>query len=153
MNAIHQSILILAIGGFAAAGTWWIKGPPTRLLVCDPAALKPGEICMTDVPRDRDIVWIDARSRKDWEQDGLPGSLLWNEDGNEDMLAMEAEVAMKVMMTPYVVVYCYDGQCHTSHNIAARVRKLSDRAEVRVLYGGWRALAEAGLTRSPSRTP
>lgn len=153
VNSITQSLLILAIGGMAAGGTWWIKGPPTRMLVCDRTTLKPGEICVQDIPRDRDIVWIDARSRADWQRDGLPASLLWNEDAQEDALAMEAAVAMKVMTRNYIVVYCYDGQCNTSHNIASKVRKLNDRAEVWALYGGWRALSEAGLIRHPNQTP
>ena len=83
----------------------------------------------------------------------MPGSVLWNLDPGEDMHAMEAEVAMKVAVTPTVVVYCGDENCGTSQQIARRIRDLGMGADVHVLHGGWRTLQRAGLIPSPTRTP
>lgn len=153
MNAIGQMAALAAIAGAAAFGTWLVKGPPQRSIACDPKALKADEICLQTIPKNIDIVWVDARPRKDWKQNGLPGSLLWNLDSHEDMQAFEAEVAMKVALHPYAIVYCGDEQCGTSRQIAERIRKLGLGTEVRVLHGGWRALNEAGLIPHPTRTP
>jgi rhodanese-related sulfurtransferase len=144
MNALGQLAAIGFISLAAAGGTFWIKGPPSRAFACDTASLKPHEICLEQVPSDASIVWVDARSRKDWEKNGLPASVLWNLDPAEDMQAFEAEIAMKIMETPRVIVYCGDENCGLSHQVAERIRGLQLGADVSVLKGGWRALKDAG---------
>ncbi len=150
MKTFGQLALIAAIALAAAGGTWLLKGPPERLLRCDPATLKPDEVCLESLPAGSDFVWVDARSRKDWERNGMPGSVLWNLDPTEDMQAFEAQIAMKVAMNPHVIVYCGDENCGVSRQIAERIRALDLGAEVFVLRGGWRALSEAGRVRGSS---
>ena len=95
MNAIVQLAAVIAMAAAGAGGTFLIKGAPLRALVCDPATLKEGEICLQQVTEP--VVWIDARPRKDWEANGLPGSILWNLDASEDAQAFEAEAMMKLI--------------------------------------------------------
>jgi rhodanese-related sulfurtransferase len=151
MNAILQ-VTLIAVASFAAAGaTWLAKGPPNRAFVCDPAMLKPGEICLQQVADQSGILWVDARSRKDWEASGVPGSILWNLDGTEDMQAFEAEAALKIAEgAARVIVYCGDENCGVSSQVAERIRKLDLGPEVQVLRGGWRALREAGRVKGSS---
>lgn len=144
MNALGQLAAILGISLAAAGGTYWIKGPPGRTFACDPATLKPGEVCLEQISPDAKVLWVDARLRKDWVKNGLPGSVLWNLDPAEDMQAFEADAAMRIMETPRVIVYCGDENCGLSHQIADKIRGLQIGAEVSVLRGGWRALSEAG---------
>ncbi len=144
MNAVGQLATIAIISLAASAGTFWIKGPPARSFVCDPATLKPDEVCLQQIGGSEKILWVDARLRKDWEKSGLPGSVLWNLDPAEDMQAFEADAAMRIMETPRVIVYCGDENCGLSHQIAERIRSLQLGAEVSVLRGGWRALKDAG---------
>ena len=144
MNAFVQLAAIVGISLAAAGGTYWIKGPPARTLSCDPATLKPGEVCLQQISPDAKVLWVDARLRKDWEKNGLPGSVLWNLDPGEDMQVFEADVAMRIMETPQVIVYCGDENCGLSHQIADKIRGLQLGADVSVLRGGWRALNEAG---------
>lgn len=144
MNALAQFVAIGAISLTAAGATYLIKGPPQRFFVCDPASLKPGEICLAQAPTGIAILWVDGRSRAQWQKDGLPGSVLWNLDPTEDMQAFETMIAMRVLETPRVVVYCGDENCGLSHEIAKRIIALDLGAEVSVLKGGWRALNEAG---------
>lgn len=148
-----QAAALMAIACSAAIGTRLVQGPPQRMLACDPTKLKADEICLQSIPKHIEVVWIDARSRRDWQRDGMPGSLLWNLDPDEDMQAFEAEVAMQVAQHPYAVVYCGDEQCGTSRQIADRIRRLGLDAEIRVLHGGWRALHQAGLIRPTTRRP
>lgn len=150
MNLIAQLAAISSMAFAAAGGTYWLKGPPVRTFACDPATLKPDEVCLDQIPSDGQILWVDARLRKDWEQSGLSGSLLWNLDPTEDMQAFEAETAMRIMETPRVIVYCGDENCGLSHQIAERIRGLQLGAEVSVLRGGWRALNEAGRIKGSS---
>lgn len=153
MNALAQLAIITAIALAAAGGTFLIKGPPQRALRCDPATIKPDEVCLQQIPADAPVVWVDARSRADWQKNGLPGSLLWNLDPAEDAAAFEAEVAMKIAEVPRAVVYCGDENCGVSRQVAARIREIGLEADVSVLHGGWRALSEAGRVTSSSRNP
>jgi rhodanese-related sulfurtransferase len=153
MKAIPQ-LMTVAVLSFAAAGaTYLIKGPPGRMLVCDPSILKSDEICLEAVPADANVVWVDARRRSDWEKSGVPGSVLWNLDPSEDMQAFEADVAMKIAETPRVIVYCGDENCGVSRQVAERIRALDLGAEISVLHGGWRALSEAGRVKGSSPKP
>lgn len=147
MNPLGQLASITGIALAAAGGTYLVKGPPERLLRCDPASLKPDELCLGSIPAGAEVVWVDARPRTDWEKNGVPDSILWNLDPAEDMQAFEAETVMNVAMTPRVIVYCGDESCGVSRQIAQRIRALDLGAEVFVLYGGWRALNEAGRVR------
>ncbi|MEO5916149.1 MAG: rhodanese-like domain-containing protein [Luteolibacter sp.] len=150
MNSIGQLAAIGFISLTAAGGTFWLKGPPARTVICDPATLKPDEICLQQISPDQKILWVDARHRKDWEKNGLPGSVLWNLDSEEDMQAFEADIATRIMETPRVIVYCGDENCGLSRQVAERIRSLQLGAEVSVLHGGWRALSEAGRTKDSS---
>jgi len=148
-KTLLQTSAILGLSVMAALISAWTVGKPAAE-TCDPSALQPGEICLQDVPTDKPVVWIDARSRSDWQQNGLPGSILWNLDAAEDVNAMENEAVMKIFTTPYVVVYCNDKGCGTSSKIANRIREMKDlQAEVHVLHGGWKTLQAAG--RVPAR--
>jgi rhodanese-related sulfurtransferase len=148
MSAFRQLAAITAIALMAAGATWLVKGPPARELRCDPASLKPDEVCLQQIPESAQVVWVDARSRADWKKNGIPGSVLWNLDPAEDMRAFEAEVALRVAETPRVIVYCGDEACGVSRQVAERIRSLGLGAEVSVLHGGWRALSEARRVRN-----
>lgn len=147
MNAVGQLLAIGVISAAAAGGTFLVKGPPLRTVQCDPATLKPDEVCLQEIGPDEPVLWVDARHRKDWEANGLPGSALWNLDEDEDMQAFEADIAMRLMETPRVIVYCSDENCGLSRQVADRIRSLGLASEVSVLHGGWRALAEAGRVK------
>lgn len=151
MNAIGQLVAIGCISMAAAFGTFLLKGPPQRLFMCDPATLKSGEVCLQQIPAETNILWVDARLRKDWEKTGVPGSILWNLDPAEDMQAFEAEAAMRIMESPRVIVYCGDENCGISHQVADRIKGLQLNAEVSVLRGGWRALKDAKRVKDSNR--
>lgn len=153
MNSLGQLATIATLALAAAGGTWLLKGPPERLLRCEPATLKPDEVCLESIPPGTEVVWVDARPRRDWEETGVPGSLLWNLDPAEDMQTFEAETAVKVATNPRVIVYCSDENCGVSRQIAERIRALGLGAEVSVLHGGWRALSEAGRVKGSNPKP
>lgn len=153
MKTLVQLAILTAVALTAAGATYLIKGPPQRVLLCDPAALKPDEVCLEQISADEPVVWVDARSRAEWQKNGLPGSVLWNLDPAEDAAAFEAEIAMKIVETPRAIVYCSDENCGVSRQVAERIRGLGMGAEVSVLHGGWRALSEAGRIGGSARNP
>ena len=150
MNFASQIAVIAAAALAAAAGTYLAKGPPVRQLFCDTATLKPDEICLQQIPAGTAVLWVDARPRAEWRKNGVEGSLLWNLDPAEDMLAFEAEAAARIVETPRVIVYCGDENCGISRQVADRIRRMDLGAQVSVLRGGWRALSEAGRVRNSS---
>jgi rhodanese-related sulfurtransferase len=139
-----QLAALVLLSGVGAGVTYLIKGPPARSFICDRATLKSDEVCLDQVPNDSSVLWVDARSRSQWEANGMPGSVLWNLDTTEDMQAFEAEIVPKVMEKPRVVVYCGSENCGLSREVANRIRALDLGAEVSVLRGGWQALSDAG---------
>lgn len=155
MNALVQTGVIVGLSLAAAAVTGWIRGAPIREVVCDPATLKPDEVCLSTVMDDwkGEVFWLDARSRKQWETDGVKGSLLWNLDPDEDMNVFAADLAPHLIEDPRVVIYCGDESCGTSRQVADRVRELGLGGRIHLLYGGWRALEGSELLRGSSGKP
>lgn len=149
MNVVGQLAVIAAISFSASALTWRVVGPPQRDIPCDPASLKPHEICLAQVMEkwQGKVLWIDARSRTDWEANGIPGSILWNLDPKEDFQLFEAEAMQRLVEGPVVVVYCNEGNCGTSLQVVERVLKLEVTREVYALHGGSGALRSAGMLR------
>jgi rhodanese-related sulfurtransferase len=146
MKSFGQLLGVVGVSLLAAGATFWIKGAPMRAFLCDPAGLREGEICLQQIVDFQKILWVDARLRKDWEKNGVPGSALWSLDPSEtqNMQAFEADIAMRIMDHPRVVVYCGDENCGLSRQVADKILALDLGAEVSVLRGGWRALNEAG---------
>lgn len=144
MKTFKQMIWILGLSCMFALLTLWIKGKPVRSHQCVPELLKADEICLDQALSAGAWVWVDARPRVDWVKSGVPGSILWNLDPTEDEKAFEAEAAMRILITPNVIVYCGDESCGVSRQVADRIRALGLGAKVLVLQGGWRALDQAG---------
>jgi rhodanese-related sulfurtransferase len=81
------------------------------------------------------ILWIDARSEKEFQADHIPGALWLNEtdfesgiDGLLDRWSPETAL----------VVYCSSKTCNASQHLASRLKQ-SGFSVVYVLEGGWEA--------------
>lgn len=144
MNALAQFTAVAGLSLAAAGATWLAKGRPAfpepKVTVCDKALIKDDEICPADVPED--VLWIDARPRPEWMENGLEGSVLWNLDPKEDARVFEAQAATRIFESgaSLVVVYCGTEACGTSRIIADRIKSLNLGPTVKILFGGWDAL-------------
>ena len=154
MNTLVRMAGILALALAGAGVTYLVRGAPDRSVPCDPATLKPDEVCLARVVGEwqGEVLWVDARSRAEWQRKAVAGSLLWNIDPQEDMQAFEAEGAMQMIDGRRVVVYCSNENCGVSRQVADRIRALQLGNEVFVLHGGWRALEAAGTKGPPTRS-
>lgn len=83
-----------------------------------------------------DALWLDARSRTDFEAAHVPGAIFLNEDEWEAQLpaVMERWDGRQAMM-----VYCGGESCHASDAVARRLRRELGEVKVLVLSGGWPA--------------
>lgn len=100
-------------------------------------ALLKGEIRLADALSASDsILWVDARSSKDYEAGRIPRAILLNEDQWDGLLP-----AFLSAWQPgkRVVVYCSSQKCHASQEVAERLRAEVGMSDVYVLKGGWEA--------------
>ncbi len=155
MNAAAQLAVLVAVSVSASGICYRIVGPPDRKVACDPATLKPHEICLEDVMSrwQGKVLWVDARPRKEWMADGVPGSILWNVDPAEDALKFEADAMEHFADSPTVIVYCGEGNCGLSLQVVEKILKLGVVSEVHALRGGVGTLREAGLLKGSSSAP
>lgn len=140
MNTLVQFAAVGAISLAGAGGSWLLRQPPAPrpAFTCDPAKIHDDEICLADVKGN--FLWVDARSRSEWKENGLKGSILWNMDPKEDANLFEAEAAPHIAAADLVVVYCGSEKCGTSREIAGRIRRMELGPPVKVLHGGWDAI-------------
>ena len=140
MNALAQFGVIAGLSFAAAGGSWLLKGPPGEKTAfpCDRDKIRQDEICLADVTGN--VLWVDGRSRAEWQENGLKGSILWNMDPKEDANLFEAEAAPHIAAAELVVVYCGSEKCGTSREVADRIRRMELGPPVKALHGGWDAI-------------
>jgi rhodanese-related sulfurtransferase len=81
-------------------------------------------------------LWIDARPQADFDAAHVPGALPLNEDAWDTLLPAVLDAWESGRP---VVVYCSSGGCHTSREVARRLRDEVRLPDVFVLQGGWEA--------------
>lgn len=149
-KALLQAVAIVALSSAAAGLTWHFQGGPDRSVACAAELLKEGEICLADVPSEG-VIWVDARSRKQFEQDAVPGALLLTDDRHENWDALLVEVVPQLFDAKIVVIYCNTEACGSSEAVAKKLRELDLGPEIRVLYGGWKAFVASGKVTSAKK--
>lgn len=135
------------LSSLAAFITFQVIGGPDRSVACDQAALPEYFVCLSTVRNwdESDILWVDARPRGQWEEDGIEGSVLVNDQ--EDWIDLEVGFMSKMIeqLKPIVVVYCNQSGCGSSKYVANQLRQKHAEAlgfQVFVLEGGVNALRE-----------
>lgn len=104
-------------------------------------ALAEGEVDLEIIDRwEEDFLWVDARSREEYEEAHIPGALLLNEDAWDDLLF---DFFDRWHPGKKVVVYCGSSGCRASHQVAERLRDETGDDTIQVLQGGWDTWREA----------
>ncbi|NOY00628.1 MAG: rhodanese-like domain-containing protein, partial [Verrucomicrobia bacterium] len=83
------------------------------------------------------VVWIDARTEKEFELGHFDGALLLNQENWADLMWQHRDVIEGIQETP-VVVYCDGKRCKRSSEVAERLRTEMGLSPVYVLKGDWR---------------
>ena len=147
MRIFLQISGILVLACTAAWVNREISGPIELAIPCDASILKPGEICLFSVVEkwQADVLWVDARSKEEWQRDGVPGSVwITHQDFDESL----GNAATLMLEGKPVIVYCSAVGCDTSMEVANRIRSFHLASELHALHGGWKALHQAGMTKS-----
>ena len=129
---IKKSGLICLLAIFLSLLTWSIHpGAPSYHKV----ELEDGEILLTTALQSTDpVIWVDARSKENFELNHIPGAILLNEDNWEYLLA---EFMEKWNPDLKVIVYCDSRLCRASKNVAQRLQDELQPNNIYTLYGGW----------------
>jgi rhodanese-related sulfurtransferase len=86
------------------------------------------------------VLWLDARAQADFDTAHIPGALPLNEDAWNALLP---DVLAAWDPEKTVVVYCSSLSCHTSREVALRLRSEVGLPAVFVLEGGWESWKKA----------
>lgn len=153
MRTVTELVLVLACASLGAVATWKIAGPPSRVVVCDPAKIGPDEICLATVQAEwpaGSFLWIDARPAAEWKLNGIPGSIPLTL-GGETSFDEQVEASLEKLGTAQrALVYCGSAGCGLSKEVAKRLNELGFIPEVRALHGGWDTLKQAGMVKDSS---
>ena len=126
-----KGLLVIVLAALLPAFVQWRLQPPTAFRA---RTSESGELVSLATVRSwpRDVVWIDARPRAEFEAGHVPGAVLLNEDSFDALLP--GLLAQWQPGRP-VVVYC-SASCESSRRIALRLRVVGIE-DVHVLEGGW----------------
>jgi len=87
------------------------------------------------------VVWIDARTRANYDAGHLPGAILLNPEEWGDLL-FNSQEALQAAFDQPVIVYCDGDACTRSVDVGESLRELMGLDPVYVLQGEWRELLE-----------
>ena len=124
----------------------WHPERPALYLV--PNQLRDDEIMLNKVlewEADRGGVWIDARSRANFDKSRVKGAYLLNE--MEDFYSLLEPIWSEIQNKsdlPFIV-YCSSESCLASRKVAEKLRESVGVSEVYILKGGEKSLTERGL--------
>ena len=128
--------LLLMIAALCAGINAWIN--PQRPLWSQDF-LAEGEVSVAQVLALQDVLFVDARTRVQFEEGSIPGAILLNEekwDGLVENLLMVWDPEQPV------VVFCDSLECNASHAVAERLLAEYGLENVQVLKGGWQSWNE-----------
>lgn len=145
MRLAETVFCVCLLSSVAAFITFQIIGEPDRSVACDQASLPENFVCLPTVREwdSSEILWVDARPRDQWEEDGVEGSVLINDQEDWTDLEFNFMGKMNEDFKPIVVVYCNQSGCGSSKYVANQLREKHAEAlefQVFVLEGGINAL-------------
>jgi rhodanese-related sulfurtransferase len=143
---LGQAAVIVLAAILAAAGTH-VLHPKAPAWYRAEEPLREGEVTMALIREQwsSDVLWVDARLRRDYEAGHVPGALLLNEQ-EADQLLFDHFEKLQDNKKP-IVVYCGTEACQASQKMAAYLRERLPGMEILVLKGGWDAWQKAQKNR------
>ncbi len=138
---LREICLLLVLPSFFAAGTVVLHpGAPSW----SPDTPEEGEVNLTMIDAFPDEpLWVDARTRDEFDSAHVPNAVLLNEDAWHDLFPGFLDKWV-LRGEPPVVVYCGSRGCRASHQVAERLREETGSDDVHVLRGGWQTWEDSG---------
>ena len=133
MKRVRQALLIMLIALIPAGVAAFVH---PRRPEWSREVLAPGEERLkTVLAWGSAVLWVDARSQRDYETEHIPGALSLN---LEEWDTLFPRFLDQWSPERKVVVYCSSLSCALSHEVADRLTQ-SGVSPVYVLKGGWEA--------------
>jgi rhodanese-related sulfurtransferase len=145
MRWIYQTLVLLVLSAIFAMGIYLVVGPPDRSVPCVQAEMKADQVCLDTVMNEwmGDVLWVDARSAREFKKAHLPEAILIPEIDVENQIAVQEtmeRIGLAGVEGKKLVVYCGTDACGSSELVAKKIRETGFHSEVFVLYGGWKAV-------------
>lgn len=133
MRSVRQATVILFAALIPAALTAAFH--PRRPALSEEAGLPGEERLKIVLGWGETVLWVDARSPREYDADHVPGAILLN---LEDWDTLFRSFLEHWQPDEKVVVYCSSTACQLSHEVAQRLKQ-TGIPQVFVLKGGWDA--------------
>ena len=152
MKFIYQLLIIFFMVALSG-GAMYYYHPDRPAFYLVPNQLRDDEVLLEKVlewEADQGVVWIDARSRANYDQSHVEGAYLLNEI--EDFYSLLEPIWAKIQNSadlPFIV-YCSSETCLASRKVAKKLQETVGISEVYILKGGESALLERGLLKISS---
>ncbi len=147
MKAAREIFILLALSTVAAVGTHFFHPrAPAWYLDSGPVAEDEVTVAQIETKWKGDVLWIDARTRAQFQKQHVPGALLINEQ-ERDQLLFENIVLLQDNKKP-IVVYCDSGSCQASRKIREHLKLNMSIDEIYVLHNGWESLSKSRFVLS-----
>ncbi|MFC5049158.1 rhodanese-like domain-containing protein [Rubritalea spongiae] len=151
MRWVYESLALVLISAVAAGGIYLLVGAPDHSVPCVQAELKADQVCLETVMSEwnGDVLWVDARSDREYRKGHLPEALLISETDAENQIAVPEtmeRIGMAGVEGRKLVVYCGTDACGSSELVAEKIRTTGFHSEVYVLFGGWKAVMASGVS-------
>ena len=132
MGSLRKSAALLAVAA-VLGGLSVVFNPAARAVLLD--APREDEISVAEaMALGTAVLWVDARSRADYESGHVEGALLLNE---ESWIELLIPVIERWQPGTPVVVYCDSHGCQASRKVAERLRDEAGIDSAKVLRGEW----------------
>src|SRR5258708_301885 len=76
-RVLIEAVILLLLAAIPAAGSAFYHADKIKW---SEQTLAKGEVFLSTISSWQDVLWVDARSRADYEKDHIPGAVLLNED-------------------------------------------------------------------------
>ena len=129
-----QILLLLFLPALLGTGTACLH-PQAPSWSKDTPAEGEVTLAMVDSWEQRPL-WVDARSRREFEREHVPGAVLLTEHDWHDQFVDFLDRWIHAG-EPTVVVYCGSHGCRASHQVAERLKEETGSEDIYVLRGGW----------------
>ena len=129
-----QLLILFALAAIPAVGAAFFHPKKPVWNEELPAAADSGEVTVQTAQEwGGKVLWLDARTKKEYDPAHIPGAMLLNEDDWDGLLP---PVLAAWNPDRFIVVYCSQS-CNASKEVAGRLRDDARLPHVYVLKGGW----------------
>lgn len=137
-QSLRESYLLLIIALILATGIYFIH-PKPPLFFAKNTPLADGEITLQTARSkwNDEIIWVDARSTKDYKKAHHPKAISLRPHNLETGLYDHFET---LSSGKPVVIYCGSYACKASKTVAEHLKNIAGLENVWTLRGGWKTL-------------